>query len=579
MSKPNCILSLLYQCTTLSMLQRIHAQVITNGYQQIPSISNQLVHLSAFSISNSLSYAQLIFSHIENPPTQAWNSMIRGFSLSSNPLEALLFYNYMVSSSYSRPNSVTFSFLLKACEKIKVERKCREVHGSIIRTGYDVDTVVCTNLIRLYVVNGLIGIAQKLFDEMPERDLVSWNSLIACYSQEGLHYEALNVWNQMRMLNIGFDGYSFVSLLSSCAHLGALNVGVGLHRSVSEKGLLGNVFVGNALIDMYAKCGNLGGALCVFNGMKKRDVSTWNSMIVGYGVHGQGDQAISFFKNMMVAGVQPNSITFLGLLCGCSHQGLVEDGIEYFHMMGSKFGLKPEIKHYGCMVDLFGRAGKLEKALEMIENSPFHDNPILWRTLLGSCKIHRNVEKAEVAMRNLVDLGTLSAGDCILLSGIYAEAKDLQGVLRVRKLIRNEGIKTTPGWSWVEVGDKIHRFVVDDNSHLDSGEIYQVLEEVIHRATLVGYTKDVKVVKPESATEECSEKFDSYHSEKLAIAFGLARTSQGTVLRIVKNLRVCIDCHSFTKFVSKAFNREIIVRDRVRFHHFKNGLCSCNDYW
>ncbi|KAL6964554.1 hypothetical protein U1Q18_035605 [Sarracenia purpurea var. burkii] len=443
----------------------------------------------------------------------------------------------MVSSSRSRPNSITFSFLLKACEKIKAETKCREVHGSIIRTGYDMDIVVCTNLIRLYAVNGLIKIAQKLFDEMPERDLVSWNSLISCYTQAGLHYEALNVCNQMKVLNIGFDGFSLVSLLSSCAHLGALNVGVGIHRLAGEKGLLENVFVGNALIDMYAKCGDLAGALCVFNGMKKRDISTWNSMIVGYGVHGQGNQAISFFRNMMMAGMQPNSITFLGLLCGCSHQGLVEDGLKYFQLMSSEFDLKPEIKHYGCVVDLFGRAGKLEKALEIIENSPLQDKSILWRTLLASCKIHGNVEKAETAMRKLLQLGTLSAGDCILLAGTYADAKDQQGVAKVRKLIRKEGKTTTPGWSWTEVGDQIHRFVVDDKSHPDSREIYRTLGEIINLATLVGYRRDLAVESPESATEECPEIFDSYHSEKLAIAFGLAKTSQGSILRIVKNLR------------------------------------------
>ncbi|KAF5197865.1 Pentatricopeptide repeat-containing protein [Thalictrum thalictroides] len=414
---------------------------------------------------------------------------------------------------------------------------------------------------------------------MPVRDLVSWNSMIACYSQAGLHDEALKFYSKMRVSNVGLDAFTLVSLLSSCAHVGALKFGFQIHKFVDENGFLEDVFVNNALIDMYAKCGSLDWARCVFHRMPKRDVSTWNCMIVGLGVHGHGDEAISFFEQMLQAGFHPNSITFLGLLCGCSHQGLIEEGFKYFQMMNSKFGLQPGIKHYGCMVDVFGRAGKLEKALDIIQNSPSQDDPVLWRTLLGACKIHKNVEIGEVATKKLVDLRGLDAGDCVLLAGIYADAKDHQGVSRMRKMIKTQGIKTTQGWSWIEVDDTVHKFVVDDKSHCDTEEIYMKLMEIIHRANLVGYVEEKTSGSSHSVSEECSEKSGSYHSEKLAIAFGLARTPEGTSLQIVKNLRVCKDCHSFTKFVSKAFQREIIVRDRVRFHHFKDGACSCKDYW
>ncbi|KAK9265820.1 hypothetical protein L1049_001787 [Liquidambar formosana] len=581
MSQVHTFLTLLQGCNSLRRLQQIHAHLIIYGYHHNPAISNKLLHFCAVSVSGSLPYAQLLFHHhIQNPQTPAWNSLIRGFSKSPSPLQALFYYNLMLSSaSPARPDTFTFSFLLKACEKLKADSKCREAHGSIIRIGYERDVVVCTNLIRSYAGNGLIEIAQKLFDRMPQRDLVSWNSMIACYCQAGLHQEALEMYDRMRISNVGLDGFTLVSLLSSCAHVGAFNIGVRVHRFACDKGFVENIFVGNALIDMYAKCGSLDGALDVFNRMRKRDVFTWNSLIVGYGVHGLGDEAISFFRRMLIVGVQPNSITFLGLLCGCSHQGLVQEGVEYFNMMSSKFNLKPNIKHYGCMVDLFGRAGKFEKALEIIENSPSQDDPVLWRTLLGSCKIHRNVQIGETAMRNLVQLGALNAGDCVLLAGIYAEAKDPQGVARMRKLIKSQGIKTTPGWSWIEVHDQVQRFFVGDRSHPDCKEIYHKLEEVIHLATLIGYVEEKSLVAmPESTTGERLEISGYYHSEKLAIAFGLARTPEGTSLRIVKNLRVCRDCHSFTKFVSKAYDREIIVRDRVRFHHFKGGLCSCKDY-
>ncbi|CAN1182268.1 Pentatricopeptide repeat-containing protein At3g56550, partial [Linum perenne] len=441
------------------------------------------------------------------------------------------------------------------------------------------DTVVCTGLLRCYSRNGAVVDARFVFDDMPDRDLVAWNAMISCYSQTGHHEQVMAVYGIMRNENVGVDGFSLVGLLSSCAHVGALGMGIELHRIASDKGLFGNLFVGNALIDMYAKCGSLDDALSVFRKMRRKDVFTWNSMIHGFGVHGLGNDAISFFQQMLVAGIRPNSITFLGLLCGCSHQGLVEEGVDYFHQMRSKFNLTPDIKHYGCLVDLYGRAGKLDKALETIETSPSRDDPVLWRILLGSSKIHKNVACGEKSMRNLIRLKAVTAGDCVLLSTVYAGANYTPGVAQMRKLIKTLGVKTSPGWSWIEVSNQVHKFVVDDKLHPDIAQVYQKLEEVTNRAASVGYVKEEGVILnlPGAWSEGgCSE---SCHSEKLAIAYGLANSPEGTSLQIVKNLRVCRDCHSFTKFVSKAFNRSIIVRDRVRFHHFKDGVCSCRDYW
>ncbi|CAI0397927.1 unnamed protein product [Linum tenue] len=413
---------------------------------------------------------------------------------------------------------------------------------------------------------------------MPERDLVAWNAMISCYSQAGHHEEAMGMYEKMRNENVGLDGFSIVGLLSSCAHVGALGLGVQLHRIACDKRLVRNVFVGNALIDMFAKCGSLDDALSVFREMRKRDVFTWNSMIHEFGVHGLGNDAISFFEQMLLAGIRPNSITFLGLLCGCSHQGLVQEGIDYFHQMSSKFNLTPGIKHYGCLVDLYGRAGRLDKALEMIETVPSRDDPVVWRILLGSSKIHKNVATGEKAMMNLMRLGALTAGDCVLLSTIYAGANYPSGFAKMRKLIKTLGVKTTPGWSWIEISNQVHKFVVDDKLHPDSMQVYEKLEEVTKRAASAGYVKEEAVILNLLGSWSeggYSETPSSCHSEKLAIAYGLAKTPEGTSLRIVKNLRVCKDCHSFTKFVSKAFNRSIVVRDRVRFHHFKNGVCSC----
>ncbi|XP_004152881.1 pentatricopeptide repeat-containing protein At3g56550 isoform X1 [Cucumis sativus] len=579
MSNEKAILALLQGCNSLKRLRKIHAHVIVSGLHHHVPIANKLLNFCAISVSGSLAYAQLLFHQMECPQTEAWNSIIRGFAQSSSPIDAIVFYNQMVCDSFSIPDTFTFSFVLKACERIKAERKCKEVHGSVIRCGYDADVIVCTNLVKCYSAMGSVCIARQVFDKMPARDLVAWNAMISCFSQQGLHQEALQTYNQMRSENVDIDGFTLVGLISSCAHLGALNIGVQMHRFARENGLDQSLYVGNALIDMYAKCGSLDQAILIFDRMQRKDIFTWNSMIVGYGVHGRGSEAIYCFQQMLEARIQPNPVTFLGLLCGCSHQGLVQEGVKYFNLMSSKFRLKPEVKHYGCLVDLYGRAGKLDKALEIVSNSS-HNDSVLWRILLGSCKIHKNVTIGEIAMNRLSELGATSAGDCILLATIYAGEKDKAGVARMRKMIKSQGKKTTPGWSWIEIGEQVHKFVVDDKSHRYSVEVYEKLREVIHQASFFGYVGDESISSLDMlSTMETLKTSCTYHSEKLAIAFGLARTADGTQIRIVKNLRVCRDCHSFIKAVSVAFNREIIVRDRVRFHHFKGGECSCNDYW
>ncbi|KAB1209707.1 hypothetical protein CJ030_MR6G001573 [Morella rubra] len=321
----------------------------------------------------------------------------------------------------------------------------------------------------------------------------------------GFHHEALKVYDRMKNANVGVDGFTLVGLLSSCAHVGALNVGVHLHRIAREEGSLASVYIGNTLIDMYAKCGSLDDALRVFESMQKQDVFSWNSMIVGYGVNGRGNEAISIFRQMLMAGVQPNSITFLGLLWGCSHQGLVEEGVEYFHMMSSKFNLKPGIKHYGCMVDLFRQAGKLEKALEIIGTSPSPDDSVLWRTLLGSCKIHKSIKIGEIAMKNPVQLGASNAGDCILLATIYAGARDTNGV----SILHYDMLEVAASAAVVEVYKGGRQFVKSISRKVDyandlEGNHKRLIEEA---EKLYGKKDDVVAeankYKTKQVTKEC----------------------------------------------------------------------------
>ncbi|XP_072996651.1 pentatricopeptide repeat-containing protein At3g56550 isoform X1 [Typha latifolia] len=578
------LLRILQRCASMTQLKEIHAQVIVHGYQHHHSLSSKLLSFCATSSSGDLSHALLLFSHaLLSPLAHHYNTLIRA----SSPLNSLCFYNAMMSRSTSvRPDAITFSSVLKACELAKAKPKCKEAHGTILRVGFCSNVVVCTNLIRSYVAVGYMDDARRVFDEMPWRDLVCWNAMISCYCRAGLHDEALNVYKKMRKADVGLDEFTAVGLLSSCAHVGALDFGVWVHGFAEENGFLDrNLFVGNALIDMYAKCGSLDEAHRVFDRMQCRDVFTWNSMIIGLGIHGRGNEAITFFQRMLMAGVRPNSVSFLGLLMGCSHQGLVDDGLKYFELMSYQFNVKPDVKHYGCIVDVCGRAGKLEKALEFARSSPCSNyDPVLWRTLLSASKIHKNVEMGEIAFRHLVNMSAYNAGDCALLADIYGNAGDTDGVSKMRKMVKNEGIKTTPGWSSIQIHGEVRKFVVGDCSHHDTSKIYKKVKEMISRAASVGHLEEnLKLLRKENGParwlEDVSENGGDYHSELLAIAYGLANTPDGTNLRIVKNLRVCKDCHLLTKILSKAYGREITVRDRVRFHHFKDGSCSCKDYW
>ncbi|KAL3747699.1 hypothetical protein ACJRO7_016495 [Eucalyptus globulus] len=401
MSTAQTILALLQGCNSLRRLKAIRARVF-------------LLHFCAVSVSGCLVYARTLFDLIECLPRLELH--LQRLRRRRIPSGGPLYYNGMLGSPFSCPDGYSFSFALKACERVGDEWRCGEIHGTMIRSGYEVDVMVYTNLTRCYAGNGLAEVAQKAFEGMSERVLVSWNSMISCYSQAGLHHEALGLYRRMRKGNVDVDGFTLVGLLSCCVPVGALNTGVELHRRASREGLLGGIFMLQMLLSTCM--GNVTGLLRPIitwkipsNGMSKRGVFTWNYVINAYGVNACADEAIFFFRQIL-------------------REGLVDKGVEFFHMMSSTFNLKPEIKHYGCMVDLYGHAGKLEKALKIIGTSPFQVDPVIWRTLLSSCKIHQNAHIGEIATKNLVQLGACNAGDCILLVTIYAECDDKQGVLQ-----------------------------------------------------------------------------------------------------------------------------------------------------
>lgn len=339
-----------------------------------------------------------------------------------------------------------------------------------------------------------------------------------------------------------------------------------------------NLVVGTSIVDMYCKCGRVEMARKAFDRLKRKNVKSWTVMVAGYGMHGHGKEAMKVFYEMIRCGIKPNYITFVSVLAACSHAGLLKEGWHWFNKMKCEFDVEPGIEHYSCMVDLLGRAGYLKEAYGLIQEMKVKPDFIVWGSLLGACRIHKNVELGEISARKLFKLDPSNCGYYVLLSNIYADAGRWDDVERMRILMKNHGLLKTPGYSIVEHKGRVHVFLVGDKEHPQHEKIYEYLDELNVKLQEVGYMPNVTSVLYDVDVEEKGMVL-RVHSEKLAVAFGIMNSVPGSVIQIIKNLRICGDCHFAIKLISKIVNREIVIRDSKRFHHFKDGLCSCGDYW
>ncbi|KAG2280879.1 hypothetical protein Bca52824_052099 [Brassica carinata] len=435
-----------------------------------------------------------------------------------------------------------------------------------------------TNLvIESLMINGECGLAKKVLRKASDRNVITWNLMIGGYVRNVQYEEALKTLKDMiSFSDIKPNKFSFASALAACARLGDLNRAKWVHSlMMTDGGVELNPILCTALVDVYAKCGHIKTSREVFYGVERDDVSVWNAMITGFATHGLAEEAIRVFSEMEGQHVSPDSITFLGMLTACSHCGLLEEGKGYFDLMSQRYSIQPKLEHYGAMVDLLGRGGKVKEAYELIESMPVEPDLVIWRSLLSSSRTYKNPKLAETAIQNL---SKARSGDYVLLSNIYSSTKKWESAQKVRELMKREGIRKAKGKSWVEFGGVIHRFKAGDASHVETKGIYKLLEELIQRTKSQGFVPVTDLVLMDVSEEEKEENLN-YHSEKLALAFGILKSSPGSEVRIQKNIRMCSDCHNWIKSVSRLLNRVIIIRDRIRFHRFEDGLCSCKDYW
>ncbi|XP_057433061.1 pentatricopeptide repeat-containing protein At5g50990 isoform X2 [Lotus japonicus] len=458
---------------------------------------------------------------------------------------------------------------------ISTYARCHQPHIAHHVFSRVMDTFSKNLVIESLMKAGECDIARKVFDKMPVRDVVTWNTLIGGYVKNVRFLDGLRLFRGMLSAEVEPDGFTFASVVTGCARLGALCNAKWVHGLMLEKRVKLNYILSAALVDMYAKCGRIDVSKQVFDTVARDHVSVWNAMINGLAVHGLALDAIAVFSRMEVENVLPDSITFVGILKACSHCGLVNEGREHFNIMQNRFLIQPQLEHYGTMVDLLGRAGNLEEACNMIKAMPVEPDVVIWRALLSACRIHGKKELAEFAIANI---SRLESGDFVLLSNMYCSLKNWHNAERVRNMMKIGGVRKKRGKSWIELGDSIHQFNAADQSHAEMKAIHRVLEGLIQRAKLEGFTPLTDLVLMDVSEEEKEENL-TYHSEKLALAYGILKSSPGTKIRISKNLRICQDCHNWFKIVSRILNREIIVRDRIRFHQFEGGFCSCGDYW
>ncbi|XP_042513997.1 pentatricopeptide repeat-containing protein At5g48910-like [Macadamia integrifolia] len=607
------LLRLVDSCKSTNQIKQAHAQLITTGLVLHPIPASRLVKILTLSSFASLSYAHLVFDQIPSRDLFIYNTMIQAHaSTPYSSCDSLLLFRSLLRDSGLLPNQYTFVFALKACSNGLGVTGGEQARVHAIKLGLESNVFVTNALIQMYGKCGSINDARKvfdwcvnrdmyswnlmidgyvtsmdmdrameLFDLMPQRDVVSWSTVLAGYVQVGCFVEAMELFCKMLQTGPSPNEFTLASALAACANLVALDQGRWIHTYIDRSGIKMNEQLLASLIDMYAKSGEIEFASKVFynEARPKQTVWPWNAMISGFAIHGMSEEAINVFEQMKMKSVAPNKVSFIALLNACSHGRLVEEGQRYFKSMKGSYGVEPEIEHYGCMVDLLGRAGFLKEAEDFILTMPMAPDTIIWGALLGACRIHGNTEMGGRIGKIIREKDPNHMGCHVLLANMYSTSGSWNEAKLVREKIEIVGTKKTPGCSSIELNGLFHQFLVGDRSHPQTKQIYAFLDEMTTKLKIAGYVPEIREVLLDIDDEEDKETALSRHSEKLAIAFGLINTEPGTTIRIVKNLRVCGDCHEATKFISKVYDREIIVRDRIRFHHFRGGLCSCKDYW
>ncbi|XP_077234663.1 pentatricopeptide repeat (PPR-like) superfamily protein [Tasmannia lanceolata] len=578
------------------------------------------------------------------PDVFTWTTMISGFAQNNRTNQALELFREMWLVGFE-PNGVTLASAVSTCTSLKSIKKGTEIHSITVKIGSASDILVGNSLIDMYAKCGDLEAAQRIFNNILERDVftwnsmiggflqagycgkahdlfakmhnsgvkrnvitwnvmisgymkngdedqamelfqkmetdgikrntATWNSLIAGSLQNGNENKSLGIFRQMQSACMRSNSVTVLSVLPACANLLAAHKVKEIHGCVLHGGLDSEVPIANALIDTYAKSGDMVSAQVVFDALSCKDLISWNTLLSGYVLHGHSACALDLFDHMKREGVKPNQITCASMISSYSIAGMVDDGKQLFSNMNKEHQISPGLEHYAAMVDLFGRSGKLREAVDFIEKMPIEPDLAVWAALLTACRVHGNLSLATHAAENLIKLEPGNSIVHRLLLQMYNLGGKSDDALRLKKPKKRNRIAGSLGCSWTEIKNTVHTFVVGDRAMPNSDAFYAQLDSV---------GKETKVAMPnvphtQLHIDEEDEEIAGIHSEKQAIAFALISAPTSISIRIIKNLRMCVDCHNAAKLISRVYGREIKLKDPACFHHFKDGQCSCRDYW
>lgn len=550
--------------------RRLHADITYKGFSA--ELLRETALIDMYVKAGWLSEAQYVFNKLHYRDIVSWTALIAGYADHRPGEEAIQCFVGMLADGIL-PNIVSYACALKACGNDKsLLNKGQELHVEVVLKGFDEDVLAGNSLIGMYAKLGFLDEAEDLFDKLWPRDVVSWNSIISGYAEHGPHEQGLVCFDEMQVQGVRPNSISYASVLKCCGSFGAISKGHKMHKDIVSKGLEESQAVGNSLISMYSNFSLLPEAQTVFDKLVGQDVVTWTAIMQGYAMNHQGKLAIDCFERLQEQGVKADPVTLTCLLTACSHSGMVPEGLEYMKVMRDKYGIAPSDDHYSCLIDMFGRSGRLyeaEKVLEML--CPPLDGT--WAALLSACKSYGEIELGLRCFRELLKIDSDNPTWYVLMKDLYASAGRWYEANSIEKMRKQTGVVKKRACVTIEVDNKVHEFVVGGHQ---TEELSAKLRSLSLRLKNEGHLTNVdSVLKP--ASDEERETKICEHAERLAIAFGLLHTPEGQTIRLTKNLRMCNDCHTAGKMIAEIEKREIILRDESCIHHFKDGLCLCKD--
>ncbi|XVE60018.1 hypothetical protein DITRI_Ditri05aG0093100 [Diplodiscus trichospermus] len=563
--------------------KQVHALALKMGLDASVYVANALITM--YGKSYKIEEAWTLFKSMAYCSLVSWNSMIAGFQLAKLGMQAIGVFTKMHQEGigFDRATLLSVFSSLSGTSGIDVDlglKFCFQLYCLSVKTGFISEVEVATAFMKAY--SDLGGDVSELYNLLLEtscsQDIIFWTSIITAFAERD-PVEAFFLYQQLLRKDLTPDLYTFSIVLKASAGFVTEQHTLAIHSQMIKAGVDDETVLKNALIHAYARCGSIALSKQVFEEMACRDLVSWNSMLKAYGLHGKAKEALQLFRRM---DIKPDTATFVSLLSACSHSGLVEEGIRIFDSMSKNYGIIPQLDHYACMIDILGRAGRITEAEEVLNRMPMEPDFVVWSALLGSCRKHGETKLAKIAVAKLKEMEPKSSLGYIQMSNIYCSGGSFSEAGRIRKEMNVTGVKKEPGLSLIEVGNQVHEFASGGRRHPQREAICTKLELLIGQLKEIGYVPEISLALQDIDEEHKQEQL-FHHSEKMALAFAIMNGGnlqcRGSVIRIMKNIRICVDCHNFMKLASYFLQKEIIVRDSNRFHHFKNEICSCNDYW